>query len=162
MSTLGRLSDRGLVKPPRWLPGNVQYETIMGSVAYGVSSDTTDVDVYGWAIPPKDDLFPHLRGEVPGFGTPRPRFEQYQQHHVEDRDALAGHARTYDLTIYGIVKFFNLAMENNPNVIDSLFTPGQPRAAQHAGRQPRAGKSAPLLAQGSVAQIQGVRLLAIT
>ena len=123
MSTLQRLTDRGLIKPPRWLPGNVQYETIMGSVAYGVSSDTSDVDVYGWAIPPKDDLFPHLRGEVPGFGTPRPRFEQYQEHHVQDRDALAGHGRTYDLTIYGIVKFFNLAMENNPNVIDSLFTP---------------------------------------
>ena len=70
MSTLQRLTDRGLVKPPRWLPGNVQYETIMGSVAYGVSSDTSDVDVYGWAIPPKDDIFPHLRGEIPGFGTP--------------------------------------------------------------------------------------------
>ena len=70
MSTLERLTDRGLIKPPKWLPGNVQYETIMGSVAYGVSSDTSDVDVYGWAIPPKDDLFPHLRGEVPGFGTP--------------------------------------------------------------------------------------------
>jgi uncharacterized protein len=123
MSTLQRLADRGLIKPPRWLPGNVQYETIMGSVAYGVSSDSSDVDVYGWAIPPKDDLFPHLRGEVPGFGTPRPRFEQYQEHHVKDRDALAGHGRMYDLTIYGIVKFFNLAMENNPNVIDSLFTP---------------------------------------
>ena len=113
MSTLQRLADRGLIKPPRWLPGNVQYETIMGSVAYGVSSDSSDVDVYGWAIPPKDDLFPHLRGEVPGFGTPRPRFEQYQEHHVKDRDALAGHGRMYDLTIYGIVKFFNLAMENN-------------------------------------------------
>jgi predicted nucleotidyltransferase len=123
MSTLQLLTDRGLIKPPRWLPGNVQYETIMGSVAYGVSSDTSDVDVYGWAIPPKDDLFPHLRGEVPGFGKPRPRFEQYQTHHVEDRDALSGHGRSYDLTIYGIVKFFNLAMENNPNVIDSLFTP---------------------------------------
>ncbi len=119
MSTLQRLTDQGLVKPPRWLPGNVQYETIMGSVAYGVSSDTSDVDVYGWAIPPKDDLFPHLRGEVLGFGTPKPRFEQYQEHHVQDRDALAGRGRTYDLTIYGIVKFFNLAMENNPNVIDS-------------------------------------------
>ena len=118
-----RLTDRGLIKPPRWLPGNVQYETIMGSVAYGVSSDTSDVDVYGWAIPPKDDLFPHLRGEVPGFGTPRPRFEQYEEHHVQDYDALAGRGRTYDLTIYGIVKFFNLAMENNPNIIDSLFTP---------------------------------------
>lgn len=123
MSTLQRLTDRGLIKPPRWLPGNVQYETIMGSVAYGVSSDTSDVDVYGWAIPMKEDLFPHLRGEILGFGKPIPRFEQFQEHHVEDRDALAGHGRTYDLTIFGIVKFFTLAMENNPNIIDSLFTP---------------------------------------
>ncbi len=123
MSTLQRLTDRGLVRPPRWLPGNVQYETIMGSVAYGVSSDTSDVDVYGWAIPPKEDIFPHLRGEILGFGKPAKRFEQFQEHHVEDRDALAGHGRSYDLTIFGIVKFFALAMENNPNVIDSLFTP---------------------------------------
>ncbi len=123
MSTLQRLTDRGLIKPPRWLPGNVQYETIMGSVAYGIASDTSDMDVYGWAIPPKEDVFPHLRGEIPGFGTPAPRFQQFQQHHVHDPDAQAGHGRTYDLTIYGVVKFFALAMENNPNVIDSLFTP---------------------------------------
>ena len=123
MSTLQRLADRGLVRPPRWLPGNVQYETIMGSVAYGVDSDTSDIDVYGWAIPPREDVFPHLRGEVFGFGTQAKRFAQYQEHHVEDRDALAGHGRTYDLTIFGIVKFFSLAMENNPNIIDSLFTP---------------------------------------
>ena len=123
MSTLQRLADGGLVKPPRWLPTNVQYETIMGSVAYGVSSDTSDVDVYGWAIPPKDDVFPHLRGEVPGFGRPHDRFEQFQEHRVRDPDALAGHGRTYDLTVFGIVKFFHLAMDNNPNVLDSLFTP---------------------------------------
>jgi predicted nucleotidyltransferase len=123
VSTLQRLTDRGLVKPPRWLPGNVQYETIMGSVAYGVSSDTSDVDVYGWAIPPKDYVFPHLRGEILGFGKPSKRFEVYQEHHVVDRDSLAGHGRTYDLTVFGIVKFFSLAVENNPNVIDCLFTP---------------------------------------
>jgi len=123
VSALQRLTDRGLVKPPRWLPGNVQYETIMGSVAYGVSSDTSDVDVYGWAIPMKEDIFPHLRGEILGFGKQPKRFEQYQEHHVEDRDALAGHGRTYDLTVFGIVKFFSRAMENNPNIIDSLFTP---------------------------------------
>src|SRR5687768_3152797 len=96
----------------------------MGSVAYGVSSDTSDVDLYGWAIPPKDDVFPHLRGEVAGFGQSYERFAQFQEHHVHDPDALGGHGRTYDLTILGIVKFFQLAMENNPNVIDSLFTPG--------------------------------------
>ena len=123
MSTLQRLTDRGLIKPPRWLPGNVQYETIMGSVAYGVSSETSDMDVYGWAIPMKDDIFPHLRGDIRGFGKQARPFEQYQEHHVEDRDALAGHGRTYDLTIFGIVKFFALAMDNNPNIIDSLFTP---------------------------------------
>jgi predicted nucleotidyltransferase len=123
VSTLQRLADRGLVRPPRWLPANVQYETIMGSVAYGVSFDTSDVDVYGWAIPPKDDVFPHLRGEVSGFGRPHERFEQFQEHHVGDPDALGDHGRTYDLTVFGIVKFFQLAMENNPNVIDSLFTP---------------------------------------
>jgi predicted nucleotidyltransferase len=123
MSTLQRLVDRGLIRPPAWLPENVQYETIMGSVAYGVSSDTSDIDVYGWAIPPKEDIFPHLRGEIPGFGEPAKRFQVYQEHHVEDKDALAGHGRMYDLTIFGIVKFFQLAMENNPNIVDSLFTP---------------------------------------
>jgi predicted nucleotidyltransferase len=123
VSTTQRLADRGLLKPPRWLPANVQYETVMGSVAYGVASDTSDVDVYGWAIPPKEDVFPHLRGEIPGFGRPARRFEQFQEHHVRDPDALAGHGRTYDLTVFGIVKFFALAMDNNPNVIDSLFTP---------------------------------------
>lgn len=123
MSTLQRLTDRGPARPPRWLPGNVQYETIMGSVAYGVSSDSSDVDVYGWAIPPKEDIFPHLRGEILGFGKQAKRFEVYQEHHVEDGDVLAGHGRSYDLTIFGIVKFFALAMENNPNIIDSLFTP---------------------------------------
>ncbi len=123
MSTLQRLVQRNLIRPPRWLPGNVQYETIMGSVAYGVSSDTSDLDIYGWAIPPKDDVFPHLRGEILGFGRPAKRFEQFQEHQITDRSELAGRGRTYDVTIFGIVKFFALAMENNPNIIDSLFTP---------------------------------------
>jgi predicted nucleotidyltransferase len=123
MSTLQRLADRGLVKPPRWLAANIQYETMMGSVAYGVASDTSDVDVYAWAIPPKEDIFPHLRGEIPGFGRPAKRFEQYQEHHISDSDALGGHGRTYDFTVYGIVKYFALATDCNPNVIDSLFTP---------------------------------------
>ena len=123
MSTVQRLAERGLAHPPRWLPSNVHYETIMGSVAYGVSSDTSDCDVYGFAIPRKEEVFPHLRGEILGFGSPGKRFEQYQEHRIPDADALGGKGRTYDLTIFGIVKFFTLAMENNPNIIDSLFTP---------------------------------------
>ncbi len=122
MSTVERLTDRGLIRPPRWLPTNVQYETITGSVAYGVSSDTSDMDVIGWAIPPKDDIFPHLRGEIAGFGKQSEQFDVFQAHHISDRDALSGHGRSYDLALYGVVKYFALAMDNNPNIIDSLFT----------------------------------------
>lgn len=123
MSTIQQLTDRKLVKPPKFLPNNVHYETIMGSVAYGVSSDTSDMDIYGFCIPEKDMIFPHLRGEILGFGRQVQRFEQWQEHHVLDRDALGGKGRTYDLTIYSIVKYFQLCMENNPNMIDSLWTP---------------------------------------
>lgn len=123
MSTIANLFQRKLIQPPRWLPGAMMYETIMGSMAYGVSSDSSDMDVYGFCIPPRDDVFPHLKGEIPGFGRQIQRFEQFQQHHVIDKDALGGKGREYDFSIYSIVKYFQLAMENNPNMIDSLFTP---------------------------------------
>lgn len=122
MSRTEELAKRGLISPPRFLPGNVHYETIMGSVAYGVSSDTSDMDVYGFCIPEKEMIWPHLRGEIPGFGEQIQRFEQWQEHHIDDNDAHSGHGRVYDMTIYSIVRYFQLCMENNPNMIDSLFT----------------------------------------
>src|SRR5262245_51841205 len=99
MSVTQKLTEKGVARPPRWLPENVHYETIMGSVAYGVSNDASDMDVYGFAIPPKEELFPHLRGEIAGFGTQRERFRQYSEHHLMDPDALGGSGREYDLTI---------------------------------------------------------------
>lgn len=122
-STIQQLTKKGLINPPEFLPTNVHYETIMGSVAYGVSSDTSDCDIYGFCIPKKEMLFPHLAGEILGFGRQKKRFEQYQQHHVWVQDELKGEGRSYDFQIFSIVKYFNLAMENNPNIIDSLFTP---------------------------------------
>jgi predicted nucleotidyltransferase len=122
-SVIYKLQKHGLISPPKWLPDNTHYETLMGSIAYGVSGDTSDVDVYGFAIPPKEDVFPHLRGEIYGFGRQVQRFEQYQQHHIVDADVVGGRGREYDLTIYSIVKFFQLVMENNPNMVDSLYTP---------------------------------------
>lgn len=123
MNTIQHLIKHQLIKPPKFLADNVQYETIMGSVAYGVSSDTSDMDIYGYCIPPKEMVFPHLQGEIYGFGRQINRFEQYQEHHIEDTTALAGKGRNYDVSIYNIVKYFQLCMENNPNMIDSLFTP---------------------------------------
>lgn len=113
------LEDRNLAQPPKWLSKNIHYAVITGSVAYGVSSDTSDADIYGFVIPPKEDVFPHLKGEIPGFGRQIKRFEQYQQHHIKDPSS----DQEYDFTFYSIVKFFQLCMENNPNMVDTLFVP---------------------------------------
>jgi predicted nucleotidyltransferase len=91
----------------------------MGSESYAVSNDDSDRDVYGFCLPPKTMIFPHLSGHVLGFGTKPPSFEQYQQHHIIDKETR----KEYDITIYNIVKYFQLLMENNPNMIDSIFTP---------------------------------------
>jgi predicted nucleotidyltransferase len=90
----------------------------MGSVAYAVSSDTSDMDVYGFCLPPKEMVFPHLAGQIEGFGTQVQKFEQWSEHHIKAPDGR----REYDFAVYSIVKYFQLVMQNNPNMIDSLFT----------------------------------------
>lgn len=111
--------NKNLIHPPKWLPSNIHYEVITGSVAYAVSSDTSDMDIVGFCIPPKEDVFPHLKGEIQGFGTQKKRFDVWQEHHITDAETR----QEYDFSIYSIVKFFHLAMENNPNLVDILFTP---------------------------------------
>ncbi len=118
-SVIERLRQQGLIKPPTWLAGNVRYETVMGSNCYGVATDSSDWDMVGWCVPPKDMVFPHLAGVIQGFGRQIQKFVCYQKHHVYDPAAK----RMYDLNCYNIVHYFHLCMDNNPNMIDSLFVP---------------------------------------
>jgi predicted nucleotidyltransferase len=103
------------------------FEGITGSISYGTAMDRSDMDIVGWCIPPKEIIFPHLAGYIEGFGRQAGRFNVYQQHHVFDKEAQNGIdkplGREYDLSIYNIVSYFNLCMENNPNMIDTLFLP---------------------------------------
>jgi len=121
MSYVKKLAKKQLIKPPSYVVDCTQYETIMGSESYGVSSNNSDIDIYGFCIPDKEIIFPHLNGEIFGFGRQIQRFEQYQQHHILDKEAKG--QKQYDITIYSVIKYFQLCMENNPNMIDSLFTP---------------------------------------
>lgn len=113
------LTKKGLIAPPKFLNDNTQYLVRMGSEAYGASlgSVMSDIDVVGYAIPRKEDVFPHLDGNVVGFGDPPNPFQQWSQHHIKDGD------KEYDLTVYSVIKFFNLVMHNNPNMLDCLFVP---------------------------------------
>jgi predicted nucleotidyltransferase len=118
-SLIARLERSKAIHPPKWLTTNTCYLTEMGSHAYGTNTESSDLDVYGFCIPPKDLIFPHLQGEIPGFGRQTQRFEQWQQHGIKDTD---GKDREYDFQVFSIVKYFQLCMENNPNMLDSLFT----------------------------------------
>lgn len=118
MNLIEKLHSKGLIKPPGFVVGGTKYLTIMGSMAYGVSGDTSDMDLYGFCIPPKDIIFPHTAGYIPGFSTQVPSFDQWQQHHIKEADTR----KEYDFNVYSIIKYFKLVMENNPNMIDSLFT----------------------------------------
>jgi predicted nucleotidyltransferase len=74
----------------------------------------------GFYIPAADKLFPHLRGHIMGFEadpTTKRLMKCYQNHHVWFQD------REYDLNIYSITQYFKLCLDNNPNMVDTLFTP---------------------------------------
>lgn len=117
MNIVAKLESDGVAHPPKFLSTSIHYLANTGSNAYGVANSNSDYDVNGFCIPPLDDIFPHIRGEIMGFGTHKNRFEQYQEHH------LTQNGREYDFTVYSIVKYFHLTMENNPNMVDSLFVP---------------------------------------
>lgn len=98
---------------PKWMKDNIHYEVIMGSYAYGVHNKDSDKDIYGFAIPPKNIVFPFSEGgNIYGFGKGPEGFDQFQKCYDD-----------VDFSIYGIVKYFDLCLHNNPNMIDSLFVP---------------------------------------
>jgi predicted nucleotidyltransferase len=113
------LKDAGLIDCPKWLPDSVAYLTITGSQAYGVSTDSSDLDMQGFCMPPRAVVFPHTVGIIKGFGNQGEEFGDWQQHHIKSPDGK----REYDFAVYSIVKFFQLCMSMNPNMVDLLFTP---------------------------------------
>jgi predicted nucleotidyltransferase len=107
---------------PTFISDGLCYEVIMGSFAYGASSDTSDIDIYGFCLPPHSVLFPGEYGWIAGFEKIPFNFEQYQKHDI-NYEIAPHHHKKYDVTIYNIAKYFRLCANGNPNMIDSLFVP---------------------------------------
>jgi predicted nucleotidyltransferase len=82
-----------------WLPDRTVFLTKHGSHAYGTNLPTSDMDLKGIVIAPREYYL--------GFTK---TFEQ-----AEVRDP-------FDVVIYDIRKFFKLASDCNPNIIEVLFT----------------------------------------
>jgi predicted nucleotidyltransferase len=121
-SIIKKLNKMELLTTPPACVIEPEFEVIMGSTAYGVTGSSSDVDVYSVCIPPVEEVFTHMNGMVPGFGPKPSVFKTWQQHHIKT-EAGTVQEKEYDLCSYSMVEFFNLAAENNPNIIDSLFVP---------------------------------------
>lgn len=87
-----------------------------GSGVHGISTGSSDRDEVGVCIEPPEYVI--------GLRT----FEQYMYRDAAQRtgkfDARSG-AGELDLTIYSLRKFTRLALNGNPSVIETLFTPDQ-------------------------------------
>lgn len=85
------------VRPP-WLYPCTLFLQVGGSQAYGLATETSDTDYRGIAIPYLDIYL-----------NPFVKFEQHETH------------TPCDLVVYEIGKFFRLAAQCNPNIIEMLY-----------------------------------------
>ncbi len=117
MNPLPILIDKKLLNPPAWVRDCFTYVTVVGSEAYGFATDTSDKDIYSCVMQPREQLFGHEYGHLENFGPRRDNFETYTKHGVL-HDTI-----NYDITIHGIIKYFNLLLDNNPTQLETLWTP---------------------------------------
>lgn len=96
------------------LGDRIQYECLMGSHAYGCATEESDRDYHGLTIPRLTTMFPHLRGEVQGFPVQRQDFSEYRY--------KSGTVNA-EWVFYALPKYLYLCLQNNPNMLDSLFVP---------------------------------------
>jgi len=116
---LNRFIDKGLINPPSFISDNIQYLCMTGSRAYGTNNEESDFDISGVVIPNKELIFPHLNGEIIGFGKQKKRFDFWEKSHIINSE----NKKEYDFQIYSIVRFFHLLLMNNPNILGILFVP---------------------------------------
>lgn len=96
-----------------WFPESIIFATQHGSVCYGLATATSDLDMKGICIPPKEienDLF-HT-------------FEQTENNpYIEERFSHLRNPRNpkIETVFYSLKKFIRLAAQVNPNIIELLF-----------------------------------------
>jgi predicted nucleotidyltransferase len=105
--------------PNTWVR-NLSYLTYHGSTIYGTQVDISDIDFYGFAVPSNDYMNQWLSNSLiqdKNFHA----LNQWQKHHVQFEHSQLGQIEM-DVTIYNYYTYLSLCFDQNPNMIESLFT----------------------------------------
>lgn len=89
-----------LLRQVPWLKENIILLAYAGSTAYGTTTETSDTDYRGICIPP----------ESYHFGL-----DSFESYHSPE-------GAKFDMVVYSLKKYAQLALQNNPNVLEILFT----------------------------------------
>ena len=106
-----------------WLNEHTIYVTLHGSQAYGLANQFSDTDMKGICVPPREVEY-HLYH----------RFEQAENDkNLETRLEHLKNPKNpkFESTIYSLRKFFLLAAEVNPNIIELLWTDPKDHFVKH-------------------------------
>lgn len=106
MSYTTEFARRGLINPPAVVLESGLYEVKMGSFAFGTASFDSDVDVYGFFVPP------------PSVSSPEAVDEFRALHLLVDDN---GQPREYDLVLFSVDKFFERCVAGKPQSLETLF-----------------------------------------
>lgn len=98
----------------KYVDDNLIYVTLAGSQAYGLSNELSDTDVKGICIPPPDVEYNLFH-----------KFEQAEN--LKSIENSLSHLKNpknpkFESTVYSLKKFFLLASDVNPNIIELLYT----------------------------------------
>lgn len=95
-------ATKGLYHDVPWSKGSVILLAYAGSIAYGTNTPASDVDFRGIVIPPER----YILG-----------LDNFESYHSPE-----GSRDQEDIVVYSLKKYVNLALQNNPNVLEMLWT----------------------------------------
>jgi len=103
----------------------VNYLLVSGSHSYGMNTATSDFDIRGFCIPPKEYFTSfHLKFEqhdAKFWYDDFPWKDQLREYCGIDTAKLVSLNEDIDYVVYGLHKFIKLAVDCNPSIIEYLF-----------------------------------------